>query len=139
MDMSTAAQGTIARGCRTQTPGRRHGRYSLPLFTTGIQALNAAEDTWSSTWQTKVLYIAREGRPPAKDPAPTTQHTQNYIQASTQTKAEAILTSIYIKQSRSNTYKHTYKNTYKHTHKPKQKPIPNSTPKNRTAKIYYLI
>ena len=52
-------------------------------------------------------------------------------------------------QAYKHTYKHIYKltykhqhsrsNTHKHIHKTKQTPLQNSTPKNRTAKIYYLI
>ena len=44
--------------------------------------------------------LAREGQPPAKDPPNSQAYIHPSIQAYTQNKAEAILTSIYIKQSR---------------------------------------
>ncbi len=71
--------------------------------------------------------IAREGGPPAKDPAPshpayTTLHT-----------------SIYIKQSRSNTYKNTHKHTQKHIHKTKQTPLPKQHPKKQNSKKYITL
>ena len=71
-----------------------------------------------------VYHIARQGEPPAKDPSNSQAYIQTYIQAYIQNKAEAIhtnlRTSIYIKQSR--------RNTYKHIHKTKQESPPNSTP-----------
>ena len=68
--------------------------------------------------------------PPAKDPPNSHTHIHPSIQAYTETKAEAILTSIYIKQSRSKTHK--TKQTHYNNAPPKQHP--NSTPKNRTVK-----
>ena len=97
----------------------------------------------SPTW---TLDTAREHRAPAKDPAPSHpayKHTQTYIQAYTQNKAEAILTnihtSIYIKQTRSNTYKNTHKHTYKHTYKNKTGAPPKQHPKKQNSKKYITL
>ena len=70
---------------------------------------------------------AREERPPAKDPAPShtsiQTHIQTYIQAYIQNKAEAILTKILTSIHRNQS----------------RRPSPNSTPKNKTAKIYITL
>ena len=89
---------------------------------------------------------AREHRAPAKDPAPSHpayKHTQTYIQAYTQNKAEAILTnlhtSIYIKQSRhipTSILTSIPKSIYI---KQSRNPSQTAPQKTEQQKIYYLI
>ena len=73
---------------------------------------------------------AREGQPPAKDPPNSHTYIHPSIQAYTETKAEAILTSIYIKQSRSKTHK--TKQTHYNNAPPKQHP--KQHPKKQNSK-----
>ena len=106
--------------------GNSRGWSSQP-FILVVFCSHPGSKTEPQVWGLEPLYKLEKNAPQQKTPRPHTQHTQTYIQASTQNRAEAILTSIYIKQSR------------RIPTKAKQTPLPNSTPKYTTAKTYYLI
>ena len=77
---------------------------------------------------TYIYITARERRPPAKDPPNSQAYLQTYIQAYIQNKAEAILTSIYIKQNRHIPTK--TKQTHYNNAPPKQHPKKQNSKKN---------